>query len=370
MLADVEGRRHHGVDQPDEQGRGSSSYLLEDSGATRAGHAASRCTTTSRPDVVPDTAVDIGHHDRRARLPADDVPALLAGVAAHARRGHASTCSSSIARARRRAARPGRAPARRRRLPHLHVGHHRPAQGRDEHARQRRVQLRRPTATGCRLDARRRRARRRAAVPHHRAHRGTSTVALLVPMPLVLGLPVRPGDDARPRSSATGRRSRSASITVFIALMNDPLGDAGHARLADQGLQRRRADRAQRRRARSRQRFGAYIHNIYGLTETTSPSHGVPMRQPRPGRSRPRGALSVGVPIFNTVVRIVDEDGKDVPAGEVGEFVTIGPAGRAPATGTSRRRPRTPSRRRAAHRRRRVHGRPTAGSTSSTARRT
>jgi len=37
------------------------------------------------------------------------------------------------------------------------------------------------------------------------------------------------------------------------------------------------------------------------------------------------GALSVGVPIFNTVVRVVDEDGKDVPVGEIGEFVTSGP---------------------------------------------
>jgi long-chain acyl-CoA synthetase len=37
------------------------------------------------------------------------------------------------------------------------------------------------------------------------------------------------------------------------------------------------------------------------------------------------GALSVGVPIFNTVVRIVGEDGAELPAGEVGELVTEGP---------------------------------------------
>jgi long-chain acyl-CoA synthetase len=37
------------------------------------------------------------------------------------------------------------------------------------------------------------------------------------------------------------------------------------------------------------------------------------------------GALSVGVPIFNTVVRVVDDDGNDVPPGEIGEFVTSGP---------------------------------------------
>ena len=70
--------------------------------------------------------------------------------------------------------------------------------------------------------------------------------------------------------------------------------------------------------------FGAYIHNIYGLTETSSPSHGVPLgvRAPVDPAS---GALSVGVPVFNTVVRVVGEDGEDVPVGGVGEFVTSGP---------------------------------------------
>jgi long-chain acyl-CoA synthetase len=37
------------------------------------------------------------------------------------------------------------------------------------------------------------------------------------------------------------------------------------------------------------------------------------------------GALSVGVPTFNTVVRVVDENGRDVAPGEIGEFVTSGP---------------------------------------------
>jgi long-chain acyl-CoA synthetase len=31
------------------------------------------------------------------------------------------------------------------------------------------------------------------------------------------------------------------------------------------------------------------------------------------------------VPVFNTVVRVVGEDGEDLPVGEVGEFVTSGP---------------------------------------------
>jgi long-chain acyl-CoA synthetase len=37
------------------------------------------------------------------------------------------------------------------------------------------------------------------------------------------------------------------------------------------------------------------------------------------------GALSVGVPVCGYTVRIVGEDGKELPAGEVGELVTEGP---------------------------------------------
>ena len=69
---------------------------------------------------------------------------------------------------------------------------------------------------------------------------------------------------------------------------------------------------------------GRYIHNGYGLTETTSPSHCVPF-----GRHAPvdpvSGALSIGVPVFNTDVMIIGEDGEPAPIGEHGEIVTKGP---------------------------------------------
>ena len=65
------------------------------------------------------------------------------------------------------------------------------------------------------------------------------------------------------------------------------------------------------------ERSCAYIHNIYGMTETSSPSHGVPFGVRAPV-DEDSGALSVGVPVFNTVVRVVAEDGNDVPVGEVG----------------------------------------------------
>ena len=70
--------------------------------------------------------------------------------------------------------------------------------------------------------------------------------------------------------------------------------------------------------------FGLYIHNFYGLTETSSPSHGVPREADAPVDTA-SGALSVGVPVFSTVVRIVRDDGTDADVGEVGEIVTRGP---------------------------------------------
>ena len=72
------------------------------------------------------------------------------------------------------------------------------------------------------------------------------------------------------------------------------------------------------------EKTGLYIHNIYGLTETNSPSHAVPLGVKAPVDPT-SGALSVGVPVFDTVVRILDEDGKEAPVGEIGEIVTAGP---------------------------------------------
>jgi long-chain acyl-CoA synthetase len=69
---------------------------------------------------------------------------------------------------------------------------------------------------------------------------------------------------------------------------------------------------------------GVYIHNLYGLTETTSPSHAVPlgMRAPVDAES---GALSVGLPIPSTIVEIVDLVRFAVPLGQLGELRTQGP---------------------------------------------
>lgn len=67
-----------------------------------------------------------------------------------------------------------------------------------------------------------------------------------------------------------------------------------------------------------------YIHNIYGLTETTSACIGVPHGVVAP-IDEASGALSVGVPMGGTMVTIVDDEGLVVPAGTQGEIVVSGP---------------------------------------------
>ncbi|MFG2355473.1 class I adenylate-forming enzyme family protein [Streptomyces sp. NPDC048521] len=75
---------------------------------------------------------------------------------------------------------------------------------------------------------------------------------------------------------------------------------------------------------RFRERFGPYIRVGYGLTECTAPCASVP-----PGLEAPvdpvSGTLSVGLPGADTLVRIVDEQGAEVPFGEQGEIVVRGP---------------------------------------------
>ena len=148
------------------------------------------------------------------------------------------------------------------------------------------------------------------------------TLSLLLGAPLVLGYRFEPSvmmeiiGDERPTFTI-------GSITVFIALMNAPNADrdalasltktwSGGAPIPPSAV---KAFQAQ---------FGQYIHNAYGLTETTSPSHLVPFGATAPVDDA-TGALSVGVPVYNTVVRIVGDDGQELPPGEVGEIVTSGP---------------------------------------------
>jgi long-chain acyl-CoA synthetase len=63
---------------------------------------------------------------------------------------------------------------------------------------------------------------------------------------------------------------------------------------------------------------------MYGLTEATSPTHMTPHGVVPPVDLR-TGAISIGVPVFNTAVRVVTEAGADAAPGEIGEFLIAGP---------------------------------------------
>ncbi|GAA0983824.1 hypothetical protein GCM10009555_056340 [Acrocarpospora macrocephala] len=71
-------------------------------------------------------------------------------------------------------------------------------------------------------------------------------------------------------------------------------------------------------------RFGVYIHNAYGLTETSSVTHFVPFGTRAPVDEE-SGALSIGVPVSSTIARILDEEGRALPPRSVGELAISGP---------------------------------------------
>ena len=71
-------------------------------------------------------------------------------------------------------------------------------------------------------------------------------------------------------------------------------------------------------------RTGTRIQPMYGLTEATSPTHMTPHGAIPPIDSR-TGVMSIGVPVFNTDVRVVTDIGIDAKPGEIGELVIAGP---------------------------------------------
>ncbi|MDQ6524273.1 AMP-binding protein [Nocardioides sp. LHD-245] len=77
--------------------------------------------------------------------------------------------------------------------------------------------------------------------------------------------------------------------------------------------------------AQLEERLGCYIHNVYGMTETTSAVVAVPT-----GRRAPvdpvTGSLSVGVCLPGVGARVVDPEGRELGPGEIGELELRGPS--------------------------------------------
>jgi long-chain acyl-CoA synthetase len=113
------------------------------------------------------------------------------------------------------------------------------------------------------------------------------------------------------------------AITAFIAIMNHP--SATRAKLASMTkIYSGGAPIPPSVVVDFRKIFGHYIHNGYGLTETNSPTHVVPLSREAPVDPA-SGALAIGVPVYNTISWICDDAGNPLPVGEIGEIVTQGP---------------------------------------------
>ncbi|HLU70663.1 MAG TPA: AMP-binding protein [Nonomuraea sp.] len=75
---------------------------------------------------------------------------------------------------------------------------------------------------------------------------------------------------------------------------------------------------------RFRERFGVYIHNVYGMTETSSAVIAVPLGTEAPV-DEPSGTLSIGVPLPGLDARVVNAADEPLGPGEQGELVLRGP---------------------------------------------
>ncbi len=115
------------------------------------------------------------------------------------------------------------------------------------------------------------------------------------------------------------------SITAFISLLNHPdsgITDFSSLKKCYSGGAPIPASVVEQ----FEEKLGIYIHNIYGLTETNSPTHAVPLGKRAPVDAK-SGALSIGIPVPNCDAKVVNlaDSSKDVPIGEIGELAVKGP---------------------------------------------
>ena len=113
------------------------------------------------------------------------------------------------------------------------------------------------------------------------------------------------------------------AITAFTAMMNHPSFSRERLRSLTK-VYSGGAPIAPAVAARWHASTGSVIRNCYGMTETSTLAICTPPdREPRVDKVS--GALSVGVPVSNTVAEIIDESGSTLGSGVVGELTITGP---------------------------------------------
>lgn len=118
------------------------------------------------------------------------------------------------------------------------------------------------------------------------------------------------------RHHATIASLFAAPMRMLLAQPADPADAVNDLRvtLFAQNLSEEQAGEFERR-------FGAPLLQLYGMTETIAP----PTMNPLYGERRHQ---SIGRPVLGANLRIVDGEGRDVPAGEVGQLLVEGEPGR------------------------------------------
>lgn len=113
------------------------------------------------------------------------------------------------------------------------------------------------------------------------------------------------------------------SITVYNALLDLPEGGAGDL-VSLKTVYSGGAPVPPASVEKFRRRYGHYIHNIYGMTETASAVVAVPLGTQAPIHES-SGTLSIGVPLPGMESRVTDLGGQPVEPGEQGELELRGP---------------------------------------------
>lgn len=113
------------------------------------------------------------------------------------------------------------------------------------------------------------------------------------------------------------------AITAFNALMNVP-GVTAADMASFERVYSGGAPVSPALRDQIRDKLGFAIYSAYGMTETTAQTHLAPFGVDVPV-DPVSGALSIGKLVPDTQARIVDDDGRTLPVGQVGELLVRGP---------------------------------------------